>query len=169
VIEVSQLPSLNALLNATSAVLLVSGYYFICQGNIQAHRACMTSAFVVSILFLISYLTYHAHAGATRFSGQGWSRPVYFTLLLSHTALATLVPILALITLVRALRQQLDRHRRIARWTLPIWLYVSVTGVLIYWLLYHVYAPGYSGPTARQRVVSHALQLQCQESPPSTL
>lgn len=140
-IELAQLPSLNALLNATSAVLLVVGYYFICQCNIQAHRACMTSAFVVSILFLISYLTYHAYAGATRFSGQGWIRPVYFILLFSHTILAALVPVLALITLSRALRQQFDKHRRIARWTLPIWLYVSVTGVLIYWLLYHVYVP----------------------------
>ena len=140
-IEVSQLPSLNALLNATSAGLLIIGYYFIRQRNIQAHRVCMTSAFVVSILFLISYLTYHAHAGTTRFNGQGWIRPIYFTLLLSHTVLAALVPVLASITIVRARRQQFDRHRRIARWTLPIWLYVSVTGVLIYWLLYHVYAP----------------------------
>ena len=136
---ITSLPSVNATLNATSAVLLIAGYYHIRQGHQQAHRACMLIAFVVSVLFLVSYLIYHFHAGTTRFTGQGWIRPVYFALLLSHTILAALVPFLAVLTLSRALRQQFDRHRAIARWTLPIWLYVSVTGVVIYWLLYHVY------------------------------
>lgn len=138
---ITSLPSINATLNATSAILLIAGYYHIRQGHQQAHRACMGGAFFVSVLFLVSYLIYHFHTGTTRFSGQGWIRPVYFTLLLSHTILAALVPFLAVLTLSRALRRQFDRHRVIARWTLPIWLYVSVTGVGIYWLLYHVYAP----------------------------
>jgi uncharacterized membrane protein YozB (DUF420 family) len=141
VFAITSLPSVNATLNATSAVLLIVGYYHIRQGHQQAHRACMLAAFLVSVLFLVSYLIYHFHAGTTRFTGQGWIRPVYFTLLLSHTILAALVPFLAVLTFSRALRQQIDRHRAIARWTLPIWLYVSVTGVVIYWLLYHIYAP----------------------------
>jgi uncharacterized membrane protein YozB (DUF420 family) len=99
----------------------------------------MVSAFGVSVLFLLSYLTYHYYAGTTRFSGQGWVRPVYFTILLSHTILAALVPFLALITLLRALQEQFTRHRQVARWTLPIWLYVSVTGVIVYLMLYHLY------------------------------
>jgi uncharacterized membrane protein YozB (DUF420 family) len=139
VFAITSLPSVNATLNATSAVLLIVGYYHIRQGHQQAHRACMVAAFLVSVLFLVLYLIYHFHAGTTRFTGQGWIRPVYFALLLSHTILAALVPFLAVLTLSRALRQQFDRHRAIARWTLPIWLYVSVTGVVIYWLLYHVY------------------------------
>jgi putative membrane protein len=140
-LELSQLPTLNASLNATSAALLITGYYCIRQQNITAHRLCMGSAFMVSVLFLCSYLYYHAHAGSTRFTGVGWIRPVYFTILLSHTVLAAMVPFLAIATLYRALKQDWDKHRRIARWTLPIWLYVSVTGVVIYWLLYHVYRP----------------------------
>ena len=99
----------------------------------------MVSAFLVSVVFLLSYLTYHYYAGTTRFSGQGWVRPVYFTILVSHTILAALVPFLALLTLFRALREQFPRHRRLARWTLPIWLYVSVTGVIVYVMLYHLY------------------------------
>ena len=138
---ITSLPSVNATLNATSAVLLIVGYYHIRQDHPQAHRACMLAAFLVSVLFLVSYLIYHFYAGTTRFTGQGWIRPVYFALLLSHTILAALVPFLGVLTLLRALRRQFDRHRAIARWTLPIWLYVSVTGVVIYWLLYHVYAP----------------------------
>ena len=140
-LEISQLPTLNASLNATSAVLLVTGYYFIRQQNISVHRLCMVSALIVSVLFLCSYLYYHAHAGSTRFMGVGWIRPVYFAILLSHTIFAAIVPLLAIVTLYRAVRQELDKHRRIARWTFPIWLYVSVTGVVIYWLLYHVYGP----------------------------
>ena len=137
-IPLSALPILNALLNTTSAVLLIFGYRFIRQQNIRAHRACMLAAFSVSVLFLISYLTYHYHVGSTRFTGQGWIRPIYFTILLSHTVLAALVPFLAPLTLFRALQAQFPKHRRIARWTLPIWLYVSVTGVLVYLMLYHL-------------------------------
>jgi len=134
----SYLPSLNAFLNATSAVLLVAGYRFIRQRNIHAHRICMLAAFAVSVLFLLSYLTYHYHAGTTRFPGQGWVRLVYFAVLISHTVLAALVPFLAVATLFRALKEQFPRHRWIARWTLPIWLYVSVTGVVVYLMLYHL-------------------------------
>ena len=109
--------------------------------RIQAHRACMLSAFFVSTAFLISYVTYHIRVGNVLFQGQGWIRPVYFTLLISHVTLAIVILPLALITLSRALREQFDRHRRIARWTLPLWLYVSVTGVIVYVMLYHLYAP----------------------------
>lgn len=139
---VSALPAWNAFLNGSSAVLLLAGYSFIRRGRILAHKSCMISAFVCSSAFLASYLYYHAHAGLVRFQGQGWIRPVYFTLLTTHTILAAAIVPLALITLSRALSRQFDRHRRIARWTLPLWLYVSVTGVIIYWLLYRVYAVG---------------------------
>ena len=137
-LSLASLPSINAALNAASAVLLIVGYYFIRQRRQQAHRACMLAAFSVSVLFLVSYVIYHFHAGTTHFPGQGWIRPVYFALLLSHTTLAALVPFLALLTLSRALRQQFDRHRAIARWTLPVWLYVSVTGVIVYLMLYQL-------------------------------
>ena len=135
------LPTLNACLNATSALLLLTGFYFIRQRNIQAHRACMGGAFLVSILFLISYLIYHYHAGSTSFTEQGMVRLIYFAILITHTILAALVPFLAVITLTQALRERYDKHRRIARWTLPIWLYVSVTGVVVYVMLYHLYPP----------------------------
>ncbi len=138
-ISVHDLPTLNATLNGISAVLLSIGYYYIRQGRWKAHRAMMLSAFAVSSLFLVSYLIYHARAGSTLFPGQGWVRPVYFTILISHILLAAAIVPLALITLIRALRKRFDRHRKIARWTLPIWLYVSVTGVLIYLMLYHWY------------------------------
>ncbi len=134
----SDLPTVNATLNATSAVLLVIGYVLIRQGRIAAHRAVMIAAFSCSVLFLISYLTYHFQAGAVRFQGTGGVRTLYFTILLTHTVLAAAVPFLAVITLVRALRERFDRHRAIARWTLPIWLYVSVTGVAVYWMLYRM-------------------------------
>jgi len=134
------LPTLNATLNLTSAVLLLLGYGFIRRGRINAHRACMLLALAASTVFLVSYLYYHLQVGSVRFQGQGWIRPVYFTLLISHTILAASVVPLALVTVTRALREKFDRHKRIARWTLPIWLYVSVTGVIIYWLLYHAYA-----------------------------
>lgn len=135
------LPTLNACLNATSAILLICGFYFIRQRNIKAHRACMVAAFLISTLFLISYLTYHYHVGSVRFTGQGFVRVVYFSILLSHTLLAVLVPVLAVITLWRAAHGRYEQHRRIARWTLPIWLYVSVTGVVVYVMLYHLYPP----------------------------
>jgi len=136
------LPALNATLNATSATLLALGYVLIRQKRITAHRACMLGAVAVSVVFLASYLYYHAHAGTTKFPAHGFIRPVYFAILISHTVLAMLVALwLAPVTLIRALRGQFDRHRTIARWTLPIWFYVSVTGVIVYFMLYHWYAP----------------------------
>ena len=135
-ISTSQLPDLNAALNSLSAVFLLAGYRFIRLKNQQAHRRCMLAAFSCSILFLVSYLIYHYQVGSVSFKGQGWIRPVYFIILLTHTILATTVLPLALITLVRALRERFDAHRRIARWTFPIWLYVSITGVVVYMMLY---------------------------------
>ena len=133
---VNDLPAVNATLNTLSAIFLSLGYRNIRQKKIAAHRACMLTAFTFSVLFLISYLVYHYHAGSKPFAGQGWIRPVYFTILLTHVTLAATILPLALITLSRAAREQFDRHRRIARWTLPIWLYVSVTGVVVYLMLY---------------------------------
>jgi uncharacterized membrane protein YozB (DUF420 family) len=135
------LPAADAVLNGLCAVLLVCGYAMIRRGKIAAHRACMISAFVCSSLFLALYLYFHYHAGVIRFGGQGWIRPVYFALLISHTILATVIVPLVLITLTFALRRNFVRHRAIARWTLPLWLYVSVTGVIVYWLLYVAYTP----------------------------
>jgi putative membrane protein len=133
------LPHLNALLNATSAIFLVTGYTFIRRRRIRAHRNCQLSAFISSTLFLVSYLTYHYFHGATHFPGQGIARPVYFTILISHTILAVVIVPLVLVTLYRAVRGDFVRHRKIARWTLPLWLYVSVTGVLVYLMLYQIY------------------------------
>ena len=138
-IPASSLPSINAGLNASSALLLAAGFIFIRRGRMSAHRLCMLSAFAVSTLFLVSYLVYHYQAGATPFPGRGWVRPFYFTVLVSHIALAAAVLPLALLTLRRALRAEFVRHRRLARLTFPVWMYVSVTGVLIYWMLYHLY------------------------------
>lgn len=135
----SDLPLLNASLNATSAVLLVAGYTLIRRGHVRWHRAAMLSAFAVSTLFLISYVVYHANAGSRRFPGQGAIRTVYFAILITHVILAAAVPPLALITLARGLRGRFDRHVAIARWTFPIWLYVSVTGVIVYLMLYQMY------------------------------
>lgn len=138
-IPLSDFPALDATLNATSAVLLTLGYVFIRNKGILAHRFCMLSACGTSTLFLVCYLWYHAHHGVTRFAGQGAIRPVYFTLLGSHTILAAAIVPLALVTLNRAWRRRFDSHKRIARWTLPLWLYVSITGVVVYWMLYHLY------------------------------
>jgi uncharacterized membrane protein YozB (DUF420 family) len=132
------LPTLNATLNAISTILLVVGYLLIRRQRIAAHRACMVAALICSVFFLASYLVYHSLVGSVRFQGTGVVRTVYLSILLSHTVLAATVPVLALITLARALKQRFDRHRVIARWTLPIWLYVSVTGVTIYWMLYRM-------------------------------
>jgi uncharacterized membrane protein YozB (DUF420 family) len=132
--------SINATLNGTSAVLLLVGRNLIAHGRMAAHRAVMITAVVTSSLFLISYLYYHAHVGSVRFQGQGWSRPVYFSILISHTILAAAIVPLVIITLNRGLRERFDRHRVIARWTYPLWLYVSVTGVVIYVMLYHLFA-----------------------------
>jgi len=142
------LPAVNASLNAICTVLLVCGYALIRRGRVFLHRICMISAFVFSLLFLVIYVYFHAHAGVVRFGGQGWIRPVYFTLLISHTILAAAIVPLVLITLTRALRNQFEKHKAIAHWTLPIWLYVSVTGVVIYLLLYRVYTPVKSLPGA---------------------
>ncbi len=139
--SISQLPALNAVLNSISAILLVVGYFYIRQKNIKAHRACMISAFVTSTLFLISYLTYHfsKDLGPTRFQGVGIVRPVYFFILITHTVLAVVIVPMVFVTFSRALKERFDRHRKIARWTLPIWLYVSVTGVIVYLMLYQIY------------------------------
>ncbi|HYM09349.1 MAG TPA: DUF420 domain-containing protein [Bryobacterales bacterium] len=134
----SDLPALNASLNALSAVFLTAGYRNIRRKNVSAHRACMLTAFGFSTLFLISYLIYHARVGSVRFLGHGWIRPVYFSILISHVTLAAVILPLAIVTLSRALKQRFDRHRQIARWTLPLWLYVSVTGVVVYAMLYHL-------------------------------
>lgn len=135
----SDLPLLNASLNATSGVLLVLGYALIRRGRVRLHRACMISACVVSTLFLASYVVYHANIGSKPFLGRGPLRTVYFVILITHVILAAAVPPLALITLTRGLKGRFDRHVAIARWTFPIWLYVSVTGVIVYVMLYRMY------------------------------
>ena len=137
-IEVRDLPGLNAILNSTSAILLIIGWILIRQRKIEAHRKVMIAAFSVSVLFLISYLIYHSQAGAVRYQKTGPIRTVYFSVLLSHTILAAFVPFMAIMTLVRGLKGNYARHRAIAVWTLPIWLYVSVTGVVVYWMLYRM-------------------------------
>ena len=131
-------PTINACLNATSAILLAAGYRQIRLGRMRRHAACMISACIVSTVFLVSYLAYHARVGSVRFTGQGWTRPVYFAILISHTLLAIVIVPMIAITLVAALRNRFDRHRRIARLTWPLWMYVSVTGVVVYWMLYHL-------------------------------
>ena len=146
--SLGDLPAVNAGLNAVSAALLSAGLYFILHKNQSAHQRCMIGAFVVSILFLISYVTYHGylayhlHRGPTVFRNPPWFRPIYLTILLTHTALAATIVPLAVITLNRALNQRFDRHRKIARWTWPLWMYVAVTGVLIYLLLYKIFPQG---------------------------
>ncbi|HYL37855.1 MAG TPA: DUF420 domain-containing protein [Bryobacteraceae bacterium] len=134
--DVHALPAVNATLNAAAAVLLVTGYTFIRNGRIQAHKRVMLTAFCVSIAFLTSYLVYHSQVGSVHYPKTGVIRLAYYTILVSHTILAATVPVLAIITLRRALRGDFKRHRKIARWTLPIWLYVSVTGVVVYLMLY---------------------------------
>lgn len=136
--DVRDLPALNALLNTTSAVLLVTGYRLIRAGRREAHRRAMTAALVVSALFLTSYLVYHAQVGSVKFQKTGWIRPFYFSILISHTILAACVAPMALVTVWRAWKGRFDRHRRLARITLPLWLYVSVTGVLVYLMLYRL-------------------------------
>ena len=136
--EVRDLPAVNATLNATSAVLLTYGYTLIRAKKIEQHKRVMLAAFCVSVLFLVCYLIYHAEVGSVRFQKTGVIRTVYLSILFTHTVLAAAVPVLAIITLRRAWNRKFDRHRAIARWTLPIWLYVSVTGVIVYWMLYHL-------------------------------
>ena len=137
-LELAQFPALNATLNAISALLLLIGFLFIRRRKIAAHRVVMISAFLCSTLFLICYVYYHSQVGSVGFQGQGFIRTVYFSILISHSILAAAVPFLAIITLVRALRGRFARHKQIARWTLPIWLYVSVTGVIVYWMNYQL-------------------------------
>jgi uncharacterized membrane protein YozB (DUF420 family) len=134
-------PPFNATLNAVTGILIVSGFLLIRRGRVALHRACMISAVISSSLFLISYVTYHIGygAGVTRFAGTGWVRPLYLVILISHTILAVTVVPFVIVTLTRALRGQFRRHRSIARYTFPIWLYVSVTGVIVYFMLYHLY------------------------------
>jgi uncharacterized membrane protein YozB (DUF420 family) len=133
--------ALNATLNGTSAILLAGGYAAIRQGKISVHKRFMISAFVVSCAFLISYLIFHFRVGHVPFQGQGWIRPVYFVLLTSHTILAIVIVPLILITLRRAFTERFEKHRAIAKWTLPLWFYVCVTGVIVYWMVYQMYAP----------------------------
>ena len=130
------MPALNATLNGLSGVWLLIGYTFIRRKNIRMHRRFMLAACTTSLLFLISYLTYHAFAGTTRFQGTGWSRPAYFTILLTHTVLAAAIVPLAIVTVWNGLKMRVDFHRRVARVTFPLWMYVSVTGVLVYFFLY---------------------------------
>ncbi|MGA9641455.1 MAG: DUF420 domain-containing protein [Terriglobales bacterium] len=139
--DYSIFPKINATLNGCSAVLLVTGRALIARGRMAAHRAVMITAFATSCLFLTSYLYYHwpGHGGVVYFRGTGWSRPVYFTILISHTVLAVVIVPLVLITLSRGLRGQFERHQAIARWTYPLWLYVSVTGVVVYWMLFRIF------------------------------
>ena len=138
--NISDLPALNAGLNALSGSLLGVGYAMIRRGRVRAHKAFMLAAVGVSTLFLASYVVYHYHAGSTRFPGTGWVRTLYLSILVTHAVLAAAVVPLAAVTLVRAWREDFGAHRRIARWTLPIWFYVSVTGVIIYVMLYQLYA-----------------------------
>ncbi len=135
---VSDLPALNATLNALAATCLLAGYVFIRRGRIGAHRASMLGALAFSAAFLVSYLVYHYHAGSRPFTGQGLIRVVYFVILLTHIVLATVMVPMVLVTVSRALARRFDRHRRIARWTWPVWMYVSVTGVLVYLMLYQM-------------------------------
>jgi uncharacterized membrane protein YozB (DUF420 family) len=132
------LPTINAILNATAAILLIWGYTLIRRKQVQTHRKVMITAFVTSCLFLACYLIYHYQVGSVRFQKTGAIRTVYLSILGTHTVLAALVPVLAIITLRRGLSKRYDPHRRLARWTLPIWLYVSVTGVVVYMMLYHL-------------------------------
>jgi len=139
--DLSWFPTINATLNGIAAVLLITGFVLIRSGRRDAHRRAMLAAAAMSVLFLTCYLYYHWHAGSTRFTGTGLARTVYFTILISHTILAATVPFLAAATFIPALRGSYARHKRIAVWTLPIWLYVSVTGVIIYLMLYVIF-PG---------------------------
>ena len=138
--QYAMFPAIDASLNGASAVLLLIGRGLIKRGKMAAHRAVMLTALASSTIFLACYLYYHAHVGSVHFQGQGWSRPVYFSILISHTILAAAIVPMIIVTLSRALRKRFDRHRAIARWTYPLWLYVSITGVIVYFMLYHLFA-----------------------------
>lgn len=135
--DLSWMPTLNAALNASSLVLLMSGRYLIKAGREESHKKVMVTACLVSILFLISYLTYHYLVGHTTFEGQGWIRPVYFTILISHIVLASIVPVLAILLVYWGIQGKRDKHRKLARIAWPVWVYVSITGLLVYFILYH--------------------------------
>lgn len=135
------LAPLDAALNGLAGLLLVAGFAAIRRGRVRLHRLCMLSALGVSLAFLVSYLVYHYHVGDVRFAGQGWMRPLYFAILISHTTLAAALAPLVALTLVRALRGRFRAHRRLARWTWPVWVYVSLTGVVVYLLVYRLYPP----------------------------
>jgi len=143
--SIHDLPAVNASLNGLSAIFLTSGFIFIRRGNKIAHRNCMISAFCTSVVFLVCYVIYHSyryyalHVGPTRFEHPQWFRPIYLTILLTHTVLAIVIVPMILITLSRALREKFDRHKKIARWTWPLWMYVSITGVVVYLLLYQIF------------------------------
>ena len=141
---ISDLPALNASLNAISTIFIAPGWYLIRRGHWRQHIACMIAAIVSSTCFLVGYLIYHAHVGekSTHFTAQGIIRPIYFTILISHMLLAIVILPLVIVTVVPAFRRRWDKHRRLGRWTMPIWLYVSVTGVLVYLMLYHWFPPG---------------------------
>jgi uncharacterized membrane protein YozB (DUF420 family) len=138
-LSTTDLPAVNASLNALSAMLLTAGYGCIRAGKKDAHRACMIAAFSVSTVFLVCYVIYHLQVGSVKFTGQGWIRPVYFFVLITHILLAACTLPLAVVTLFRGLAGRFPQHRAIARWALPVWWYVSVTGVVVYWMLYHLY------------------------------
>lgn len=138
---VNDLSTLNAILNFTSFILLVLGYRQIKKGNRENHKRFMLSAAICSALFLISYLTYHYFVGSVKFQGEGWSRPIYFTILISHTLLAVVLAPMAVVTLYRGLKGKFTLHKKLAKKTFPIWIYVSVTGVLVYLMLYHIFRP----------------------------
>jgi putative membrane protein len=152
----SDLPALNAFLNGTSAVLLTMAFIFIRRKNIPAHRRCMLAALVCSSLFLTSYLIYHAHVGTTHFTNPRWFRNFfYIPLLISHTLLAAAIVPLIIVTVTRAFRERFDKHRNIARWTWPLWMYVSVTGVMIYFILYWIYPQAKPAPKNEASVVTN--------------
>jgi putative membrane protein len=169
VISLATLPAVNAVLNGTSAVLLAVGYVAIRRRHVHVHRACMVGAFTTSVVFLASYLTYHYQVGTTRFPGEGGVRTLYLTILGTHTVLAALIPPLAITTLVLAMRGRFARHARLARWTLPTWFYVSVTGVVIYLMLYQLYAPAVtSAPRAEATAAAHAPAAKTTATPSDT-
>jgi putative membrane protein len=148
-----ELAPLNSILNSIAAVLLATGFYCIRRRWVRAHRAFMLSASAVSVAFLGSYIIYHYQIGDVRFQGHGLVRPLYFAILITHVTLAAVIVPLVLITLWRALRGDFHKHRRIARWTLPLWIYVSITGVVVYWMCYRLYPPGYRIPPSAPGVM----------------
>jgi putative membrane protein len=141
-IAVADLPHVNAALNAVTIVFLGAGFYFIRSGQREKHRACMLAAIAVSAAFLVTYLIYHFNSGLARFGGEGWIRPVYFAVLIAHVLVAIVITVMIPVTAVRALTGQFDRHRRIARWTWPLWMYVAVSGVVVYVMAIHLYPYG---------------------------